>query len=100
MSIEADQVLILLKEGKARIKQGWCQGKIFDSNGNFCMVGAVTSSRNSGETFMACLNIMDHVIFPSTSLGEWNDHPGRTKKEVLAVFDQAIALRLKELENA
>ncbi len=87
--------LEVLKEARTLISKGWTRGHYAHKN-SYCMVGAVMhvcagrderqlACRASKEALMGCLpkGYLDLVMF--------NDTPDRTKEEVLAVFDKAIA---------
>lgn len=82
---------------------GWCQGyyrknaegqDIYTLDGAvcFCSIGAIMAVETAVET-------TDRLAEKATKLLDkasgsnvvfWNDMPGRTKKQVLKVFDQAI----------
>jgi hypothetical protein len=85
---------------------GWCQGtdardkqgqilefpkEHFENLGSVCAVGAVSIVEADFEPLQAAHHILDMVVsdqFPT--IIRYNDTPGRTKQEVLAVFDKAI----------
>jgi len=78
----------VLEQGKKRIeKYGWTQF----SNGNrrhgFCVYGAITAE--GGLTHQAYLYLQDCI---GKRPVDWNDEKGRTKEEVLELFDKAIEL--------
>jgi hypothetical protein len=71
--------------GRRRIEVGWCQGAMRTREG-VCAVGAVSFH-------------VDALRVLQTALGRdgipgWNDIPTRTKDDVLALYDRAIALSL------
>lgn len=80
---------------RAKIAAGWCQGaSARNAKGeavSFCILGAFMASgvACSGPTSYA----LAKVATPGNLgvLARYNDTPGRTKEEVLAVFDKAIA---------
>jgi hypothetical protein len=82
-------------------QKGWCQGALardrygvsvdcFDVNAeSVCMIGALhlaIPSKQIGITDAA--NALGDIIRDSIAL--WNDRPGRTKDEVIAMFKAAI----------
>lgn len=87
------EVVVKLMAGRERIAKGWCQGAFLldipDSLGGprYCTVGAV---ENDNHAF-ACLKAA--LPAPGFVTG-YNDAKGRTKAEILALFDRAIALAL------
>ena len=93
--------LKLLIDARALIEKGWCQ-RAFAKNKYgikvtphdpsavcFCMVGAIKRFWSSQE-YKACLCLADFTR--PHSLLSWQDAPGRTKAEVLEVYDKAIAI--------
>lgn len=92
----------VLRVARARIDFGWVQGTkaVLSENTNHCCVSATTgitdipSIERRAERFVrAALDVKtDHELLA------WNDRRGRTKDEVLALFDKAIALA--EAESA
>lgn len=78
-----------LREARKLIKRGWCQNH-YAKNGKCCIRGAldVVGGGGNGTTLAKLMGeaIGDH------QLCMWNDAAGRTKAEVLAAFDRAIAL--------
>lgn len=97
----------ILINGRDRLERdGWCRGMLVDHLGRVCMMGAlgydgptatITLSRRSPRT-RAVLRLARALGF-STALDEdvpkavvtWNDASRRTRKQVLEVFDRAIA---------
>lgn len=100
----------ILRAGKANIEsKGWCQGDeraLADGHPHGCCVAtSVTdvTGINNHTTYNAGMDAMmlfkrANGINPDLCIGTWNDAPERTKEEVLAAFDKAIALA--EQENA
>lgn len=99
----------ILRAGKANIEsKGWCQGdeKALAEEGHphgFCVATSVTdvTGLDNHTTYNTGIDAM--VLFkrangidPDLCIGRWNDAPGRTKEEVLAAFDKAIALAEQE----
>lgn len=78
--------------------ENWCQGKLFarkdgttclfsDNADCFCALGACIRAGAPDAALAACLPACWHG-----RLTKFNDYPGRTHAEVLAVFDKAIEL--------
>jgi hypothetical protein len=62
-------------------KQGWVQGKLRGPKGEICLTQALYETLDRGESYY------DKWEYLYNHLGmnpeAWNDHPGRTQKEVL-----------------
>jgi len=103
---ETSSVVAVLAEARRLISEvGWTQDAMARAAGLlidpmapnadcFCSVGAI--KRASGDTSDSAIG--HHGAWEalsrttnSESVMEWNDTPGRTKEEVLAAFDRAIA---------
>lgn len=67
---------------------GWIQGAVLTSDGR-CAVGALRDTGGALDTNDEPFWILRRQV--GTALSRWNDTPGRTKAEVLAAFDKAIA---------
>jgi len=90
-------VIEVLKEAREKIRQGWCQGgpardhrdatiSTGDPNAcKWCLFGALMAVTDDWDGPRAAIK-----EFTGCSLAEWNDAPGRTKAEVLALLDKAI----------
>lgn len=112
-----DETLRLLRQARALlVEKGWCQRHpALDGNGfsvetindravAFCTMGAVMRvSTLAGSHYVFNPGLFtrleeelpeDWLCIPS-----WNDCIERTKDEVLALYDRAIATRLAELER-
>ncbi len=89
-----DDVTCLLIEGHEHVERGWCQGACY-RDGAVCMLGALgfrNDRRPEAEplTVQKAMTRLEHAI-GTHAIGAWNDAAGRTKEEVLRVFDIAIA---------
>lgn len=95
-------VVVVLKKARALIEQGWTQGafKRYTDNPDrpieYCAVGAIREASNSevwGELYDAgiCLSTALRGMAYTHDPIEFNDAPGRTREEVLEMFDKAIA---------
>jgi hypothetical protein len=84
----------ILRAGKQRIERfGWVQGDIAvaaaGDDGPFCAATAMPCAMGAGAAIEFFKKAID--LDPKNGLGEWNDAPERTKEEVLAAYDKAIA---------
>jgi hypothetical protein len=86
------------------IERGWTQGAIArDAIGfsvpslghdaaRWCTVGAISRAAPDGcDVYWVALDLLRNVVGTS-AIEIWNDQPTRTKEDVLAAFDKAIAL--------
>ena len=100
----------ILKRALAKIKKGWTQRvyaankkdvvvSLYDSNATkFCIDGAVARVVGNYESDEVAYSYLRRSL-PSNSnknLCSWNDNKRRTKKQVIALFEKAIKLALKE----
>jgi len=97
--------LQILQRARKRISKGWCKGHYaLTSEGvyvqsdskratRWCLIGA-THTEDMQKTVYDLLLKSAHV--EPGLLTRWNDAPRRTKKQVLAVIDKAIALCKRE----
>ena len=89
-----------LKAARQLIEQGWCKG-VFAQNNHylpvdckseeacrFCALGAL---RRVSYWFDLRSEQALAEALGTHKIGEWNDDPARTKEDVLAVYDKAIA---------
>lgn len=81
-------------------QKGWLQGSYGSDRIGYCILGAinaVTDSWSSDEGFatdMAACELLDDILERAHGEGSgtvaiWNDHPGRTKDEVLQLLRHA-----------
>ena len=92
--IELSPITKTLMKGRKRIEAGWCQGA-FRMGGAVCAVGAVSEDPDDPVVSTA-LKVLESAFGSAvTDIPEWNDSPDRTKEEVLALYDRAIALSLR-----
>jgi len=75
---------LALMNGRRRIERGWCQG-VLNRGDEVCAIGAM-------KDHIALEMLME--AHGKTGLIDWNDEPGRTKEDVLELYDRAIALSL------
>ena len=93
---------VLVKARNLLDRDGWTQGRFGDVGGPYCARGAlvvaagaprpatVPPSRHCGALNSA-YHLLQLIVGVETIGADWNDTPGRTKEEVLAAFDAAIA---------
>lgn len=73
-----------------KLKQdGWCQCRVEASDGRHCLIGTIGFA-TTGEPSDG------YDLSRDTELSNWNDTPGRTIHEVIAVLEQAVAELMKE----
>jgi hypothetical protein len=76
---------------------GWIQGAPSDEHDRYCMGGAVNVVTDDADVFVDALDaivghldaIVDHL--GTLSITWWNDQPGRTAEEVIAVLRETAA---------
>lgn len=82
---------VVLKDAAAYIEEhGWCQGTIATADGRVCIVQSILQAANPPE-FDSAFALLAHRLGIrrygcASKAGNWNDAPGRTKAEVLAVL--------------
>jgi hypothetical protein len=104
---------ILLK-AKKRVEQGWCQKAFARAADNkqvasidadavsWCSSGALlkeTETQTVWNQYGLARRFLTQAIdavYPGMELLAWNDADGRTQEEVVAVFEAAYQLALKE----
>jgi hypothetical protein len=99
MSAESKTVHEVLVAARNLIdREGWKQADFrysFSPGPGRCAYVALCDVRNDIEMANAATNALVRFIprsgCPNEDLYDWNDTPGRTKEEVLALFDKAIA---------
>lgn len=96
-------ILQHLKKGRENIERGWCKKAFRDPHGNVCAVGSVKYTKDGKYAdpfiFVESLSYLTKAIAPHYHIPSWNDSPNRTKKHVLAAFDKAAELVVREIEN-
>lgn len=102
--------LELLIKAREKIRQGWTQNVSARNSDNYpvnvdaleavawCALGAIWAVRGTYETQddaerELCKTIDREYAY---SIAEWNDKPGRTKEEVLDLYDRTINRVRKE----
>lgn len=86
---------LTVKEQLAGRWNGACPNPNEINFDRYCLMGAVYQAAEdvnySGSTSVIALMIRQ-AIGCKTAITHWNDHPDRTKEEVLAVVDKAITV--------
>lgn len=103
---QQDEVLVLLRQARERVAQpyGWTQG-VAEYNGKVCTIGAIEFFIPDMGTHLIASEALAKQLpaehYPdldaSCRLISYNDAPGRTQAEIVALYDRAIALREQEL---
>src|SRR5712664_469512 len=83
---QLSQTTQALIDGRRRIEAGWIQGGMRSRDG-VCLVGSISSEPEAQRLLQLALG---SDVIPAW----WNDTPGRTKEDVLALYDRAISLSL------
>jgi hypothetical protein len=89
----ASPLVLMLQAARSKIEQGWCQGAM-RQRGKVCMFGALSHeddgslSRAAAEVLLAAIHSRGYSHGQVTA---FNDAAGRTKEQVLEVYDAAIA---------
>ena len=77
--------LKLLDSGK-----NWVKGTYDDSNGNYCMMGAIEKANGAGE--FATKNLLRFLVAPYKDVESFNDADNRRFRDVESKFNQALKL--------
>ena len=97
-----DQVLRDLEVARGKVALGWVQHRQ-QSGDRYCAYGAVLSAtRCDAHRAIAALRELRRAhpprslmrLLPAHTITLWNDHPHRTQREVLDLFDRAIDQRM------
>lgn len=82
-----------LKQIKAVLEKGWCQRHFSTGDGRYCFAGAMSNVTCSDTQTYYDLNELLTCIVRVKGFGtivSYNDHPPRTKDDVLMVLQEAI----------
>lgn len=86
----------LLRRARERlVRFGWVQGRYGYSSVGHCAIGALYGDRlrvPDGTDVFAGEGFLEDAIGAPGTVVAWNDKPGRTAAEVLAAYDDAIAI--------
>ena len=103
-----DQVLRDLQVARTKVAAGWIQHRQ-QSGDRYCAYGAVISAtRCDAHRTMAALRELRRAhpplslmrLLPAHAIMLWNDHRRRTQREVVDLFDRAIAQRMARVTTA
>src|SRR5436190_338358 len=96
---------VLLAKAKRVIQEkGWCQHEYHKEGDGYCIFGAVGIAKGIGDDgatpddlryITKAIGVVANPFFWTHPVVNWNDAPGRTKRQVLSVFDKAIKLAKK-----
>lgn len=80
----------LLLEAADRIEQhGWCQDTAMDYRGRMCVLGALSFAVDFSQAEYAAAVGKILRQTDAFEIAGWNDAPGRTKDEVVAMLREA-----------
>lgn len=74
-------------------EHGWCQGEFHSPDGKACLAGAIEITGFGGKTYREVLEKINKTPHPNncphgySCISDWNDVPGRTVEEVLALLE-------------
>ena len=90
---ESEVVQTLLKARQLIVERGWIQAA-FSSEHGLCGVGAIDEAdpTNDSGGDAALIALVRTVTPEFKCFAEFNDTPGRTADQILAKFDEAVAL--------
>jgi len=89
-------VLATLLAGRRLIEQGWIQGAVRTHDG-VCLMGSLAIATTPSVHTHARALLKQAILangYRFDCIAHFNDAPGRTQAEVLAVYDEAIRLAL------
>lgn len=75
----------LIEVRQLLIDEGWCQHASENNLGQHCLMGALNIVDHDGKAYLYLYSLTNHDVC------RWNDAPGRTFEEVIALLDKAIA---------
>jgi len=89
--VTASPVTQMLMEARQQVAQGWCQHSM-RQRGSVCMIGALdiddySQFIDAEALLLATIRSLGHS---HGSVAAFNDDLGRTKDQVLKVYDRAI----------
>jgi hypothetical protein len=91
-------IVLELQTARGRIERGWCQRSIQTLHGEVCLLGALGYTESGGQPMTLAALAVARQISPEGYkwmtcgwVARWNDDLSRTKEQVLAVLDGAIA---------
>ena len=89
--VTASPVTQMLMEARQQVEQGWCQHSM-RQRGFVCMIGALdvvdySQFIDAEALLLEAIRSLGHA---HSSVAAFNDDLGRTKNQVLKVYDRAI----------
>ena len=89
--VTASPVTQMLMEARQQVEQGWCQHSM-RQRGSVCMIGALdiddySQFINAEAMLLQAIRSLGHS---HASVAAFNDDLGRTKNQVLKVYERAI----------
>lgn len=89
--VQGSAVTRMLVESRGQVEQGWCQ-QAARQRGAVCMIGSFTIEDFAlfVEAEDLLLQAIASVGYPHPTVVQFNDDAGRTKQQVLDVYDRAI----------
>jgi hypothetical protein len=89
--VSGTSVTRMLVQGRQQAAQGWCQHAM-RQRGLVCMIGSFTIEDYTlfTEAEGLLLKAIASLGYSHSSVAQFNDHAGRTKHQVLEVYDLAI----------
>lgn len=111
--MELSEETKILMAAREALEKGWCQGALRTIDGKYCLSGAILLAGGGfgagrgpieddrlREKLSPSFKLVTQAVglgkgkSPGWSIPMWNDVPGRTREEVLAAMDRAIALSM------
>lgn len=90
------QVADVLDKARQRlVEKGWCQGTEENGSGECCALGAIIRSTRSPDLELDA-RIALRELTEGYGIESWNDHPERTKAQVLGAFKRAANAERKK----
>ena len=78
------------------LRLGWCSGGAYGSSGSVCMLAALPVWGRVNDHMERAADVLQAAIYQifadKMAIAAWNDIPGRTLDEVIAVYDRAIEI--------
>ena len=76
--------------------RGWCQHRLYGSNGSMCAVGAIRQASRrfftlgpvDRQLYLDSLQRVSDRVFP-LGVATWNDQPWRTREQVIGTLREA-----------
>ncbi len=81
----------LLKAAKYIEDHGWCQNTVEDEKGQVCIIGALDYAGLRRLGWVTASGRVTKAV--GSNFINWNNHPKRTKQEVINILKQAAYLR-------